>query len=142
MNFERQNGSFLNEPGYVGIWKKVLPMGEFKTAISVLHVHSSGRAARILYSFRPFHDLDSLGPRFGHWEPVDDFKAIVKLDGDDDGHRLLYIPDRQLEVRYLAGREVHERAAARDVSTHHLNVISGVDYNQMMRSYLEEGALA
>ena len=69
-------------------------------------------------------------------------KRFVKLDGDDDGHRLLYIPDRQLEVRYLAGREVHERAAARDVSTHHLNVISGVDYNQMMRSYLEEGALA
>lgn len=121
----------------IGIWRKVLPIGEFKFGVSVLHIHASGRAAMILYSFRPFHDLDSRGPAFGHWKPVDDARAVMKLDSDEDDFYLLYIPDRQLEVRFLAGRQIYERATASEISVTHLNLIARIDFNEQIDSYLE-----
>ncbi len=132
----------MSEQGYVGIWRKVLPIGEFKFGVAIVHIHASGRAARILYSLRPFHDLDSRGPVFGHWKPLEGYKAVMKLNSDEDDFHLLYIPDRQLEVRFLAGREIYERATAQEISVTHLNLIAGVDFNEQIQSYLEHGIVA
>jgi hypothetical protein len=129
----------MSEHGYIGIWRKVLPIGEFKFAVAILHIHASGRAARILYSFRPFHDLDSPGPVFGHWTPTEGPRAVMKLGSAEEDFHLFYIPDRQLEVRYLAGREIYERATAQEISVTHLNLLSGVDFNEQIQSYLEHG---
>jgi hypothetical protein len=129
----------MSEPGFVGIWRKVLPMSDFKFGVAIVHLHASGRAARILYSFRPFHDLDARGPTFGHWKAGDGHEGMMKLDSEDDEFRLRYIPDYQLEVRFLAGREVYERATAQEISVTHLNLVSGVDFNEQIRAYLEHG---
>lgn len=129
----------MNEPGYIGIWRRVLPIGEFKFGVAVLHLHLSGRAAKIVYSFRPFHDVDSRGPVFGHWQPEESSKAVMRLESDGEDFRLLYIPDRQLEVRFLAGREIYERATAQEISVDHLNMISRADFNAQIHSFLEKG---
>ena len=63
----------------------------------------------------------------------------MKLGSADDDYHLHYIPDRQLEVRFLAGREIYERATIEEISVKHLNLISGVDFNEQIYSYLEHG---
>jgi len=75
----------------------------------------------------------------GHWRVLDDTKAVMTLGRETDEFQMRYIPDQQLEVRFLAGREVYERATPEQVSVTHLRLVSGVDFNDRIRSYLEYG---
>jgi len=65
----------------------------------------------------------------------------MKLGSEEADFQIRYIPDRQLEVRFLAGREVYERATHDEVSVTHLHLVSGVDFNDQIRSYLEHGVI-